>query len=109
MVDFFLVFVAIVLSLFTILGDYFLKHAGEGGINWWLFGGGTLVYALGAFGWFYAFKHMQVSTIAGLYGVTTVILLTIMGVFIFHENLSYLEIIGLVFALVSIFLLSRFG
>ncbi len=71
--------------------------------------GGAIVYALCAVGWFYAFRHMKVSTIAGLYGVTTVILLTMMGVFIFHEKLSWWEISGIGCALISIALLSRFG
>jgi len=105
----FFVTVAVALSAVAVLGDYFLKLAGESTFKIWFFTAGMLVYAVCAFGWFYAFRHMKVSTIAGLYGVATVILLTVMGVVVFHERLSAPEIAGLGLAIGAIVLLARFG
>ncbi len=109
MSSWFFIGIAVALSAVAILGDYFLKRAGEGPINGWLFGAGMLVYAACAFGWFYAFRHMKVSTIAGLYGVATVLMLTFMGVVVFNERLTTWEFAGIGMAIGSIALLARFG
>ena len=40
---------------------------------------------------------------------STVLLLALLGVFVFRERLNSFEVVGMVFAVISIFLLSRFG
>ena len=101
--------ISILGTVLVVIGDYFLKRAGESGFHAGFFVTGTVFYALCAFCWYYAFKHMKVATIAGLYGVLTVLLLTAVAVFVFHEKLTAWELGGLGLALVSIVLLSRFG
>ena len=54
-------------------------------------------------------KHLKLATISVLYSVSLVLLLTAIGVVLFRESLNYLEVIGIVFAVVSLVLLMRFA
>jgi multidrug transporter EmrE-like cation transporter len=94
-----------------VLGDSFLKLAGQGpayvDVKWFVVG--FVVYALTAFGWFYVLKEMHLSTLGIAYALSNVILLVLVGVFIFGERMSVYEVIGLVLAVVSIILLARFA
>jgi drug/metabolite transporter (DMT)-like permease len=54
-------------------------------------------------------RHLKLATIGVVYSVCMILLLTAMGVLFFHESLSRWEVVGIVLALASILLLSRFG
>jgi drug/metabolite transporter (DMT)-like permease len=54
-------------------------------------------------------KHIKLSSLGVIYSLTTVLLLVAIGVFYFHEKLNIYEIIGIVAAIVSVILLSRFA
>ena len=102
-------FLAIILSGFGVLGDYFLKRAGQTntlGIKSFLVG--VLIYILLAFGWTYTLKHIKLSTLGVIYAVTTSILLVGVGVIFFKEHLAVREIIGIILALLSLTFLYRF-
>jgi len=100
------------LSLIGVLGDYFIKLSGSNevkyiDIKWFVIG--FIVYASTAIGWFFVMKHIKLSTLGVIYGVTTVVALTAVGVFFFKEHLNTYEIIGIIAGVSSIVLLSRFG
>ena len=100
------------LSLVGVLGDYFIKLSGHSEIKyvdlkWFIIG--FAVYASTAIGWFFVMKHIKLSTLGVLYGVTTVIALTLVGVLFFKEHLNTYEIIVIIAGVSSIILLSRFG
>lgn len=101
---------AIFLSLIGVIGDFFVKIASEQkgflGLKWLLVG--ALVYALTAFGWFYVMRHVKLTTLGVFYAISTVIFLTLLSVFYFKESLNYYELIGVVLAIISLILLSRF-
>src|SRR3990167_6521968 len=104
--------VVIGLSLVGVLGDYFIKLAGHDSnkyidLKWFLIG--FLVYSSTAIGWFFVMKHIKLSTLGVIYGVTTVVALTIVGILFFKEHLNIYEIIGIIAGVSSIILLSRFG
>ena len=104
--------VVIGLSLIGVLGDYFIKLSGNSEIKyfdlkWFLFG--FIIYSSTAIGWFFVMKHIKLSTLGVIYGVTTVIALTAVGVFFFKEHLNIYEVIGIITGVSSIILLSRFG
>jgi len=105
------IFIIIFLAGVGVLADYFIKLAGNGPkyINYTTFFIGMIIYALTAFGWFYVMKHIKLSTLGIFYSVTTVILLTLVGTIIFKEHLNIYEIIGIVFGVISIIILARFG
>lgn len=105
------IIIVIGLSLVGVLGDYFLKLSGHGAkyIDWKWFLIGAIVYSSTTVGWFFVMKHIKLGTLGIVYAVTTVIALTVVGVFFFKESLNYYEIAGLVMGIASITLLARFA
>jgi drug/metabolite transporter (DMT)-like permease len=103
--------VTIAFSAVGVLGDYFLKLASrqENSLRTPWFYVGFALYAATAFGWLFVMKHLKLATISVLYSVSMVVLLTAVGVAVFHESLSYYELAGLVMALGALILLVRFA
>ena len=105
------VIIVILLSLVGVIGDFFIKLAGNEqkslGTAWFILG--LLTYASTAFGWFYVMKHIKLSSLGVIYALATSLLLIIIGVFYFHEKLNMQEVIGMTMAIISIILLSRFA
>ena len=54
-------------------------------------------------------KHLKLATISVLYSVSLVLLLTAIGVVLFHESLNYFEVVGIALAVISLVLLMRFA
>jgi len=94
-----------------VFADSLLKTSGQGEkfIEWRWFWPGLIIYASTAFGWFYVMKHIKLSTLGVFYAVSTVILLTLVSVVFFKENLNMMEGIGIIMAITSLILLSRFA
>jgi small multidrug resistance pump len=105
------VIVTIAFSIIGVLGDYFLKVASarEQPLRTGWFCVGFALYASTAFGWVFVMKHLKLATIGVLYSVMLVLLLMAVGVVLFHESLNYLEVVGIVFAVISLVLLMRFA
>ncbi len=70
---------------------------------------GFVLYASTAFGWVFVMKYLKLGTIGVLYSVCMVLFLTAIGVVVFKESLNYYEIAGLVLAVISLTLLTRFA
>ena len=105
------VLITITFSVIGVLGDYFLKLASakeQSLRNSWFYVGFAL-YASTAFGWVFVMKHLKLATISVLYSVSLVLLLTAIGVVLFHESLNYVEVIGIALAVISLVLLMRFA
>ena len=105
-----ILFLIIILSLVGVVGDALLKYAGQGetyiNVRWFVIG--FVVYASTAVGWFYTLKHTKLASLGVIYALTTVIALTLIGVFYFKEKLNIWEIVGLFLAIISIVLLKKF-
>ena len=103
--------VAVAMSCLGIIGDYFLKRASDAEhplVTRW-FPVGLALYASTAFAWVFVMRHLKLATIGVIYSVCMILLLTAMGVFFFGESLNGYEVTGIVLAIASILLLSRFG
>jgi small multidrug resistance pump len=105
------ILVTIFFSAVGVLGDYFLKLASgkEQSLKSIWFYIGVAVYASTSFGWVYVMKHLKLATIGAVYSVSLVVMLTVVGVAVFRESLSYYEIAGLLMAVGALVLLSRFA
>ena len=105
------VLITIAFSVIGVLGDYFLKLASarDQPLRTSLFYLGFALYASTAFGWVFVMKHLKLATLSVLYSVSLVLLLTAIGVVLFHESLNYFEVIGIVLAVISLVLLMRFA
>ena len=104
------VLVTVAFSVVGVTGDYFLKLAARNQTlrtKWFYIG--FAVYASTAFGWVFVMKHLKLSTIGVVYSISMVLLLTAIGVFRFRETRSIAEIVGLLMAVASLVLLTRFS
>jgi drug/metabolite transporter (DMT)-like permease len=105
------VLVTFAFSIMGVVGDYFLKLASARDqplrTSWFYLG--FVLYASTAFGWVFVMRHLKLATIGVLYSVSLVLLLTVIGVVLFRESLSYFEVIGIILAVASLMLLMRFA
>ncbi len=108
----FLVYLIILgLTLYTVLGDSFIKRAGNGStyVNWKYLLLGLLIYSSTTFIWFFVYKQVKFSIAGTVYGVITALVFALAGVFYFKESISFIEIIGIIMAIASILILGRFN
>src|SRR6476620_10426868 len=105
------VIVTIAFSVVGVIGDYYLKLASakDESLKSHAFYIGFLIYASTAFGWVFVMKHLKLATVSVVYCISMVLLLTAIGVAVFKESLNGYEIAGLVMAVASLLLLTRFN
>lgn len=98
------------MAFLNVIGDYFLKLASlqPTAIANRYFFAGVSIYALSAFGWVFAMRHMNLAAIGVVYSLSTILLLAALGVFVFRETLTTAEAAGICLAVLSILLMSRF-
>lgn len=105
------IFIVAFLAMVGVIGDFFIKLSGQGpkfmDVKWFV--SGAFIYISTSAGWFYVMKHIKLSSIGVIYSLTTALLIVAIGVFYFHEKLNVYEIIGIITAIVSVILLSRFA
>lgn len=101
----------ILLSLITVIADVLIKHSSlqSSFSGWKLLLIGALIYGLTAFGWFFVLRKIKLSTAGVLYAVSCVLLITLVSIFYFKEKITSSEIIGIIFAIISLILLYRFA
>jgi drug/metabolite transporter (DMT)-like permease len=102
--------IGIGLSAITVLADALIKHSSlqNAFSGWQMLILGAIIYGLTAFGWFFVMRKIKLSTLGVLYGVSCIILLTLVSVFYFKEKITSLELFGILLGLVSLIILSRF-
>ncbi len=105
------IFLVIALTLWTVLGDFFIKKASMMSkfSGWYYLLAGCFVWAITAVGWFFVLRKMELSNVNAIYSVATIIFVLALSYFYFHEKISFVEIIGFILAIVSIYLLARFA
>ncbi len=105
------IILVIVLTLLTVVGDFFIKKAalkpGFSGIYFLL--AAALIWGATAFGWFFLLRKMELSNANAIFAVGTIIFTIILTFFYFHEKISFPEIIGFILAVISIYILARFA
>jgi small multidrug resistance pump len=103
--------VTVGLSVLSVLADYLLKRASASpqAFSRWYFAAAVFIYGASCFAWIYVLRHLKLATIGAIYSVLVIGLLTVIGITVFHESLSYSECVGLAAAAVALILLGRFG
>lgn len=106
-----LTLITVALAIICVGADYLLKRASEmsSPFRTYYFSLGCILYVVSAPGWVIVFQHSKLSTIGAVFSIVVVLLLAIIGVFAFRENLSATEIVGLIFAVAALALLGRFA
>ncbi len=96
-------------ALVVILGDYFIKRAADDvlGLYSTLFVTGAVLYGISAGMWYFAMRHVTLAQAGVAYSMLTLIALCIMGAMVFDEPIRTRESLGIVFALISMGLMTR--
>lgn len=105
------VLVTVGFSVVGVVGDYFLKLASQQEMplrSVWFYVG-FVIYASTAFGWVFVMKYLKLATVGVVYSVSMVVLLTAVGAIGFRESLGPREIAGVILAIASLYLLTRFA
>lgn len=102
---------SIVILLLTIVADFLLKKAANmDGLSGWKFLlTSAVIYFVSAIGWFYIYKNTKFITLGTFYSLGHLMLTVLIGVIIFKEKINLMEGIGLLFGVVSVFLLLRYS
>lgn len=106
-----IVFIFILLTtLFTVVGDSFLKKANNHlakftNSDFYI---GLGVYIITAFLWVFIYKMTKFSLSGVVYSIMGMVVFVAMGVFMFGEKLSTMEYVGIGMAIGSLLILGRF-
>lgn len=102
--------VAIFLSVITVLADALIKKAAlkETLLSPFILLAG-LIYLATLVGWFFVLKKVEFLNASVIYTLIFIICGALVSVFYFREELLVSEIIGLILAVLSIFLMYRFA
>jgi len=85
-------------TFFEVIGDIFFKK----NFLWW----GMFFYTTGTFFWAYSLRFGDLSKSIVIFSILNLVLAVFAGVYFFHENLSWVQWLGVGFGFVSIILLS---
>jgi len=101
---YFFIVLIIFVTILEIIGDILFKewsiHSKK-----YLIILGTLFYTLATLVWAFSLKYQNLSKAIVIFAVLTLIVGALVGVFIYKESLSTLNIIGIILGLASIILL----
>lgn len=98
-----------VIMLCTVIGDWCIKVSTEkeGGMATPMFVFGAVMYGLPAIGWYMLMREHALAAIAVYYSASTLILMSLLGVFAFKEAFGMREAFGLTLALASVVVMIR--
>ncbi len=93
----------------TLLGDYLIKLASapERGPASLVFVGGALAYGAPALGWLYVMRGASLTEVAIYYSTATIVLLSALGVLVFHEPFGWREFAGVGLALAAVLVMQH--
>jgi drug/metabolite transporter (DMT)-like permease len=102
-------FLCILATLVCVTGDYFLKKsANVPHIDWTNAFWGMVFYTLSAIPWYFAMRHAKLVTL-GIINVSVVLIcMVLLGVFVFHERLTWTESMAAGMVVVALITLRRF-
>ena len=101
-------FFALLTSLLVICGDTLIKVAADrAAITSPQMYAGMALYALSAICWFYTMRHVGLAEGAVAYSMLTLVALCLIGATVFDEAIGLREVLGLIFALAAMWLMSH--
>ncbi len=87
-----------------IVADVLFKKWSLGSKNY-LFIAGMIIYMIGTAFWAYSLKFENLSKAISVFVISNLIILVLVGVFIFKENLSLVNKIGIIIGIIGIILI----
>lgn len=89
-----------------IVGDVFFKKWTIGGkpLLMWV---GFVIYAAGALFWAFSLKYEMLSKAISIFTILNLVIVALIGIIFFKENISALSKFGIVLGIISIVLIER--
>lgn len=100
----FFTLIIIVVAIFEVIGDILFKEWTIKN-NTWLLISGIIFYMLATTFWAFSLKYQELAKAVVIFGVLTVIIGVLVGVFLYKEKLTSLNILGVTLGLACIILL----
>ena len=96
--------ILLAITVVTLIGDWCIKLASErqDGLVSPVFLIGAVLYGAPAVGWFYLMRNNSLAMIGVLYSASTILLLAVLGTFVFHESFGLRQGIGLAMAVAAV-------
>jgi multidrug transporter EmrE-like cation transporter len=101
---YFFILLVIIVAILEVAGDILFKEWTIKNNNWLLFLG-VLFYMVATTFWAFSLKYQGLAKAVVIFGVLTVIIGVLVGVLIYKEQLTSLNIIGIILGLACIALL----
>ncbi len=101
----FIIFISVAI-LFESFADVLFKfsHTESKQIFLWI---GIVLYTIGTVIWAYSLKYEFLSKAISLFTILNLVVVTLAGVFIFKEELTLINKIGILLGIVSVFLIEK--
>ena len=90
-------------ALFEVVADILFKYWSINSRSIFIIGG-VLIYSVGTFLWAYSLRYGDLSKGITVFTVFNLIAVVLAGVFIFKEDLSTLNMVGIVLGVISVIL-----
>ena len=98
------IFLVIIVAALEVVGDILFKEWTIKN-NTWLLVSGVIFYMIATTFWAFSLKYQGLAKAVVIFGVLTVIIGVLVGVFLYKEELTTLNIIGIILGLACITLL----
>lgn len=94
----------LIIVLLNVIGDYFLKTSADKSISFLTYEAvvGALLYAISAYGWIYVMQKVNLTVVGMLYSTMTIVILTIMSIVIFKEEVTKGQLLSAALAVVAV-------
>lgn len=89
-----------------IAGDVFFKKwtVGNKPLLMWV---GLIIYSIGALFWAFSLKYEMLSKAISIFTILNLVIVALIGIIFFKENISLVSKLGIVLGLISIVLIER--
>ena len=99
----FLILITLAVAL-EVPADVLFKKWSLGSKSWWLIIG-LVIYMIGTTFWAYSLKYGHLSKAISIFTILNLVILVLVGVFIFKEDLSLTNKIGIILGIIGIILI----
>lgn len=103
----YLILLAVICS--TFVGDYLIKVSSErtDGLFTLAFILGAVLYGLPAIGFFYLMRNHSLAAVGVFYSTATIVLMVVLGYFVFKEPFGARETIGVLLAIAAVVVMNH--
>ena len=100
--------IIIFIVLLEASAQYCIKRSNiDKNVNW--FCGGLMLYALVSLSLFFSYNYSQMGLVNAIWSAFSVLLIILIGIYMYHETINSYDILGILFIVIGIFLIFIYG